>query len=198
VVCRSRLTAVSVLGCAVLLLGGCSSDERPIDLGPGVVTPGSAPTDQPAPTGQASSSRPEDTPATRTPTARPTPSSSAAAAVPRPFRDDNAELDADGQLGDGRTVFVEEAQITRADGFVAVFADTGSRLLGSLPIARSDEDRPVTVTLDEPIHSPTELVIVLHADNGDGRFDPATDPRVSGDDDDITDLEVEHIRYRVR
>lgn len=182
---RTCHTAVFLLACAVVL-AGCSSDDRPTVLGPGVVTPGSVRTDQPAPA----------SPAARAPTARSTRSSSVAAAVPRPLRDEDAELDADGQLGDGRTVLVE-ARITRADGFVAVFAADGKLLLGSQPIARSDNDRPVTITLDQPISSTTDLVLVLHADNGDGRFDPATDPRVS-DDDDITDLEVEHMRYRPR
>ena len=196
-------TAVSLLAGAILLTG-CTSDDRPTVLGPGVVTPGPvrtgepAPTDSPPPTEPSSSTASGriDSPATKEPTASSTPSSSVAAAVPRPLRDEDAELDADGQLGDGLTVLVE-ARITRADGFVAVFSEDGSLLLGAQPIARSNNDRPVTITLDEPISSSTDLVLVLHADNGDGRFDPATDPRVS-DDDDETDLEVELMRYRVR
>ena len=67
---------------------------------------------------------------------------------------------------------------------------------GFVPIARSTDERPVRVTLDEPITTTTQLLVVLYADNGDGHFDWATDPRVSGDDDDITDLEVERLTYR--
>ena len=40
--------------------------------------------------------------------------------------------------------------------------------------------------------------MVLYADNGDGHFDWATDPHVSGDDDDITDLEVERLYLPLR
>ena len=118
-----------------------------------------------------------------------------ARAVPRPFRDDEAELDVDGQSGDGHTVVVAEVQLSRKAGFVAV-CSPGDLLLGSLPIARSNDERSVTVRLDEPITRTTQLLVVLYADNGDGHFDWQTDPRVSGDDDDITDLEVERPTYR--
>lgn len=118
-----------------------------------------------------------------------------ARAVPRPFRDDEAELDVDGQSGDGHTVVVAEVQLSRKAGFVAV-CSPGDLLLGSVPIARSNDERSVTVRLDEPITRTTQLLVVLYADNGDGHFDWQTDPRVSGDDDDITDLEVERPTYR--
>jgi hypothetical protein len=118
-----------------------------------------------------------------------------ARAVPTPFRDDEAELDVDGQSGDGRTVFVAEVQLARKDGFVAV-CSLDDLLLGSRAIARSNDERSVRVTLDEPITRTIQLLVVLYADNGDGHFDWETDPRVSGDDDDITDLEVERLTYR--
>ncbi len=123
-------------------------------------------------------------------------STSGARAVPTPFTDDEAELDADGQAGDGGTVILEEVQLARTDGFVAVCSLDDNRLLGSSPITRSTSDRSVRVTLDQPITTTTQLLVVLYADNGDGHFDWATDPRVSGDDDDITDLEVERLTYR--
>ena len=123
-------------------------------------------------------------------------STSGARAVPTPFTDDEAELDADGQAGDGGTVILEEVQLARTDGFVAVCSLDDNRLLGSSPITRSTADRSVRVTLDEPITTTTQLLVVLYADNGDGHFDWATDPRVSGDEDDITDLEVERLTYR--
>jgi hypothetical protein len=93
-------------------------------------------------------------------------------------------------------VIVDEVQLALTDGFVAICTLDSSRLLGSSPIARSTDERSLVVTLDEPITTTTRLLVVLHADNGDGYFDWATDPRVSGDDDDITDLEVERLTYR--
>jgi len=38
--------------------------------------------------------------------------------------------------------------------------------------------------------------VELHADNGNGRFDPEGDPRVAGNDDD-NELEVDRLTYRV-
>ncbi len=70
------------------------------------------------------------------------------------------------------------------------------RLLGFHPIARSNNERSVRVRLDNPITATTNLLVLLYADNGDGHFDWATDPHVSGDEDDITDIEVERLTYR--
>lgn len=115
--------------------------------------------------------------------------------VPTPVRDDEAELDVDGQAGDGRTVHIAEVQLSRKPGFVVV-CSSDDRLLGLLPIARSNSERSVRVRLDEPLTRTTNLLVVLYADNGDGHFDWATDPHVSGDEDDITDIEVERLTYR--
>ena len=93
-------------------------------------------------------------------------------------------------------MIVEEVQLARTDGFIAVCSLDDDQLLGSLPITRSTGERSVRVTLDEPITTTTRLLVVLYADNGDGHLDWATDPRVSGDEDDITDLEVERLTYR--
>jgi hypothetical protein len=205
---KRRLAAVALTSCAVLLLLGCGVDRRPITLGTGEVTAGSGPSDHSTPNDPSDQSTPNDNAAEPTPedsidlpaTCGPSPgtpqSTSGARTVPTPFTDDEAELDADGQAGDGRTVIVEEVQLARTDGFVAVCSLDDNVLLGSLPITRSTDDRSVRVTLDEPITTTIPLLIVLYADNGDGQFDWATDPRVSGDEDDITDLEVERLTYR--
>ena len=210
---KRQLAAVSLASCAVLLLLGCGIDRRPIVLGTGEITAGSGPSDHSTPNDSAAEPTPEDSApndnaAGRLPedsiestaTCGPSPgtqqSTSGARAVPTPFTDDEAELDADGQAGDGGTVILEEVQLARTDGFVAVCSLDDNRLLGSSPITRSTADRSVRVTLDEPITTTTQLLVVLYADNGDGHFDWATDPRVSGDEDDITDLEVERLTYR--
>ena len=58
-------------------------------------------------------------------------------------------------------------------------------------------DRPVTVKLDRPVTGTSRLLVVLHSDDGNGRFEAAKDPRVMGDNDD-NELEVDRITYRVR
>ncbi len=198
-----RLAAISLASCAVLFLLGCGVDRRPIVLGTGEVTAGSGPSDHSTPNDNTAEPTPEprpedsnDSAATCGPSADTQQSSGGARTVPTPFTDDEAELDADGQAGDGRTVIVEEVQLARSDGFVAVCSLDNNRLLGSSPITRSTDERSVRVTLDEPITTTTQLLVVLYADNGDGHLDWATDPRVSGDEDDITDLEVERLTYR--
>jgi hypothetical protein len=132
-------------------------------------------------------------------------SAPADASVPEPVRDDDAEIEADNQSGDGRTVRIQEAQLSRA-GFVAVYSADRDRLLGSAKIKRSsDDDRPITVKLDPRLTSSARLVLVLHVDNGNGRFDPGEDPQVrAGGDDDSDDGDdggdggVDRLTYQVR
>jgi hypothetical protein len=101
-------------------------------------------------------------------------------------RDDRAGLDVDDQRGDGRTVAIDEVRIMRTTGHVAIFTADRSRLLGSVSVPRSDEERRTTVTLNQPVTGTTRLLAVLYGDNGDGRFDLAVDPAVveaDGDED---------------
>ena len=93
-------------------------------------------------------------------------------------------------------MFVEEVQLTLANGFVVVCSLDGNQLLGFHRIARSPRERSLRVTLTERLTTRTPLLVELYADDGDNSFDANTDSRVSGDDDDITDLEVERIIYR--
>jgi hypothetical protein len=198
----TRAAALSLLSCGVLLLGGCGSDGNPTVVEPGVVTPRVSPTDQetPRPKSPSPSRSPSPTPDNSADDCGPDPGAKpdGATAVPKPVFDDQAELDADGQTGDGRTVDIEEVQLSLADGWIAVCSDDNNRLLGLLRIARSTEEKSVRVTLDERLTTTTQLLVVLHVDNRDGHFDWATDARVSDDDDDPDDLEVDHLTYRVR
>jgi len=209
---RARVATLSLLSCAVLLLGGCGSDGNPTIVEPGVVTPRVSPTQSQTPNNTASPTPGNTASPKPGNTASPKPDNSpagcgpgpghqspgGAAVVPRTFRDDQAELDADSQTGDGRTVDVEEVRLSRA-GFVAVCSDDDdNRLLGLLPIASSTQEQAVRVSLDKRLTTTTKLLVMLFADNRDGHFDWATDPRVSGDDDDPTDIEVDHFTYRVR
>jgi hypothetical protein len=235
---RLRLASLSLAACAALVLTGCGSDDAPpTDLGAGVVTPGNS-SSAPGPSAvPVESSAPSASPSTA-PSASPRTTSSAsprtgpssaaaprdaAATLPAPVRDDDAQVDAENQSGQGRTVRVKEAQLSRSDGFVAVYAVEGNRLLGSGGVERAnggdddsgddggddggddsgdddggddDDDRSTIVRLDRPLSDTTRLLIVLHSDDGNGRFDAAKDPRVADDDDD-NELAVDRITYRV-
>jgi hypothetical protein len=201
-----------VLGPRVVNPGAATEEPTPSDnagtpgpadsSSPAASSPSSPAPSSPAPSARNSSAPPDQTPprvesaADCGPGPAWQPYPGGASAVPSPFRDDQAELDADGQAGDGRSVIIDEVQLTRTNGFVAVCLLGDNRLLGSLPIARSIDDKSVRVSLAEPITVTSRLLVVLYADDGDGRFDGATDRLVSGDDDDITDLEVERLTYR--
>lgn len=117
--------------------------------------------------------------------------------APRRIRDDDAEIDAEDQRGNGRTVRVEDVQLSQSDGFVAVCLLDQHRLLGSIRIPRSNDDRAVRITLDERITRTATLLLVLYADNGDGRLDGATDHFVYDEDyEGVDDLEAEDLTYQ--
>lgn len=197
----NRLASLSLIACTAVLLPGCAAaDSPPVDLGPGVVTPG-APGSEAAP-----ASVPAESPAASTsPNSSTSPSPSASSSpstqrVPSPFRDDDAEVEAEDQSGDGRTLRLEDAHLSRTDGFVAVYTSDGEQLLGSAAIPRSvddGDDQSVSVPLATALTGTTELLVVLHADDGDGRFEATKDPRVTGDDDD-SELVVDRLTYQVR
>jgi len=192
---RARLLRLTLVGSFALAASGCAADAPPRDLGPGVVTPGwssagpasSAPPAESAAPSASSSPAPGSTSASPTASSPTVTSAPADTSVPPPVRDDDAEIEAANQSGDGRTVRIQEAQLSRA-GFVAVYTGDGERLLGSAKINRSsDDDRPITVKLDPRLTASARLLLVLHADDGNGRFDPEQDPQVSGGDDDDDD-----------
>ena len=130
-----HVAALSLVYCGVFFLVGCGLDRDPITLGPGVVTPGSGRTDDPAPNDNATrptaaDSNDSDADCGPSRDTQQSTSGAQAPAVPAPFRDDQAELDDDGQTGDGRTVIVDEVQLALTDGFVAVCTLDNNRLLG--------------------------------------------------------------------
>ena len=63
-------------------------------------------------------------------------------------------------------------------------------MLGSAPV-RAGTTRAVTIDLTTPVQAGGELVALLYADDGDGRFDPTTDAGVVDDDGDAVDEEFE-------
>jgi hypothetical protein len=193
---RMRTTALTApLLAGALALAGCgNADDETTTIGGegGVVTSSPAP-------GQAT----DDSGATGSPTAGDdgtAPSGGGADAVPGVFRDDDAELDVEDQSGDGSSVRVEEVQLSRTDGFLAIFTEDGDTLLGHAAVGRSDDERSLEVPLDQPLTETARLVAVLHADDGDGAFDPSSDPRVTDDDDDDDDddFKTDRFTYRVQ
>jgi hypothetical protein len=185
------LTATLLAGALALAACGDGDDETTAIGGEsGVVTSSPAPDDATEGSGA---------------TAGPTPGDDSTAsggggadAVPGVFRDDDAELDVEDQSGDGSSVRVEEVQLSRTDGFVAIFTEDGDTLLGHAAVERSDDERSLSVPLDQPLTETSRLVAVLHADDGDGTFDAASDPRVTDDDDDDDEFESDRFTYRVQ
>jgi hypothetical protein len=109
-------------------------------------------------------------------------------------RDRDAELEANDQAGGGGTVRVAEVRLTAGPGLVVVI-DPGTRAVlgsGSVPTGTT---RDLAVTLATPVPRSGELLVVLHVDDGDGRFDPATDSQVVDDESEPVD---EDFDYRLR
>ncbi|HVL84314.1 MAG TPA: hypothetical protein VM367_08550 [Pseudonocardia sp.] len=115
---------------------------------------------------------------------------------PAPVGDPGAEVDADDQTGDGASAVIREARVSAGPGWVAVLTDDDGVLLGSAPV-EPGVSGPVTVPLTEPPPAgDDELTAALYLDDGDGVFDPATDPRVLDDDGDGDDVEDDDFDYR--
>lgn len=143
--------------------------------------------------------------------ATPTSSSAAAPAAtrPAPVSVPGANVDADDQSGDGRTVVVRDVRLPGSPGWVVVRTDDDrdGRVLGAAAVAPG-QDGPVTVTLIEPVPvtgDDDDLTAALHLDDGDGVFDATRDPAVldderdddRGDDQDADDVEDDDFDYRV-
>jgi hypothetical protein len=101
---------------------------------------------------------------------------------------DEAELEAEDQSGDGTSVVVAEVELPGdTSGHVVVHLDVDGELgpvLGSAAV-QPGETEELTVPLETPTEPPATLVAVLHVDDGDGAFDPDTDPRVLDDDGEV-------------
>jgi hypothetical protein len=197
-------------GGTALIVAGCGGSSSP-DLGTGPVRasgPGASTSGPGAPTsGGAPTEQPPASGATQ-PSGRSGHSAEGGtrhhvfaqrAGIPdRRFTDAAASLEIDDQGGDGRTVRLREASLTRADGFVAIFTKGGT-LLGSAPVSRTAA--PATVRLATRVPRSGELVGVLFVDNGDGHFAVGSDPAVNDGDSDPEhrlDMEDEDFDYTLR
>jgi hypothetical protein len=167
-------------------------------------TPSDSPTQTERPSPRASTASPTPAPPPRVfpagcqPGGNQSPRNSNPRAVPPPILDEEAELEAESQRGDGRSVFVEEVQLSIADALVVVCSLDNNRLLGWLRVPKSNFERSERVRLQDPITADSRLLVVLLADDSDGDLDWGTDRRVTDDDDDVDDLEVENLTYRYR
>lgn len=92
--------------------------------------------------------------------------------------DELADLDVDDQVGDGRTVRVQQVRLSQGTGFVAIY-DASLTVLGVARVGAGAQ--PVTVRFDDRAVQGGELLAILHRDDGDGGFDPGADPTVMAD-----------------
>lgn len=178
------LRAVAALAVVALATSACGDDPEPEVVGAPIVL-SSSPAN---PDGTASGP-----PATSDPAApSSTPQTGGAAPVVAAVRDAAAEVDVDDQRGDGTTVVVREVRLPTTDGHVVVIDPRSRAVLGSAPV-RAGSTRTVTLTLSTPVQVSGELVALLYADDGDGRFDPSTDAGVVDDDGEAVDEDFEYI-----
>jgi hypothetical protein len=176
---RLRALGVFALG-AALSLTGCVSAQAP--------EPGQAPIVL-----SSGTASPSSTTRPLHPTSAPT-ATGGAAPVAADVLDRGAELKASDQAGGGLTVRVVEVRLSTTPGLVVVI-DTRTRAVLGTAAVGAGTTRDVTVTLTSRVAGPGELLVVLCADDGDGRFDPATDGRVVDDEGEPVD---EDIDYRLR
>ena len=163
-----------------LSLGGCALDTgspapelQPISLGQ------TAPNEDPSPTTEASASEQPSEPL-QTPT------------DPPPFaRDRFAEIDIEDQAGDGRSVSIDEIEISGGNSFLVIYDSTGLVLASALVTAQS---QPVKIKLDYPLESSQELEAALYLDDGDGEFSLANDYPILDDEDELVH---EDFYYRI-
>lgn len=171
--------AAAAAAAVVVTLSACGASEAPAAGGPPIVlssSDGSTPT----------------SPASTTASAPPSsPAPGGAAPVAADVHDRDAELEADDQRGDGRSVRVVSVRLTAGAGHVAVVDTRTGDVLGSVAV-RAGTTRGLTVPLTDPLSRSGELLLVLHADDGDGRFDAATDGRVVDDDGEPVDEDLDY------
>ncbi|MET1007528.1 MAG: hypothetical protein ABWX96_18400 [Propionibacteriaceae bacterium] len=180
----SPLVGVAALA---LTLTACGADET--------VPPPAPAASSEAPSVEPSVSAPEtpsSAPSSSAPSsAEPTPSTSESAAGAT-VTDERAEIDIDDQSGNGKTIEIQQVRLTSDSGFVAIYTRDNT-LLGTVDV-KAGTDSP-SVKLDKTVPATGELNAVMFGDDGDGDFDPKTDPRVVEDDGDAVE---EDFDYRLR
>lgn len=170
-----RLGAFALVGATSLALAACGNESEPEVVGAPIVLSSSAATGSP---GATSSASPSASPPAGIPSA-----SGGAAPVVAVVRDGSANVDVDDQRGDGTSVRVAEVRLTAGAGHVVIMDPRTRQVLGSATVA-TGTTRGATVPLTTTVAASGELVALLYVDDGDGRFDPATDGAVVDDDDD--------------
>lgn len=86
--------------------------------------------------------------------------------------DARAEIEIDDQVGNGRSVMIEEIRVGREGTFLVIYDGSGL-VLGTTEV--SPQSQPVTVELAVELERSQELQATLYLDNGDGVFDLNTD-----------------------
>lgn len=147
---------------------------------PGATAAPPSPSTTRPPSGPSPSSEPTQPPA-RPSTSRPP--SAPSRPVPRTVEDPLAELDVEDQRGDGGSVTVAEAVLSRGSGWVVVRSSSG-RILGTAPVRQGT--RLLRVVLDRPATTGV-LRAELRKDDGDGRFRASTDLVVTEDGERVSE-----------
>lgn len=168
---RSMVCAVTAALALAPLLAGCSSG------GSGSGGSGSA-------SSQATVTVTEQGVSPAPASSQPAPASQSPAAVAeRTITDPQADISVEDQVGGGRSVRVEDVQISNGTGHIAIYS-AGGRLLGSRNVGPLV--RRTTVSLSRPVPRTSELLAVLYGDDGDGTFE-RSDPRVVDEEGDFRD-----------
>ncbi len=177
---RAFVALPVVLGLVVAIpTAGCSRD------------PG---TDSPPPPGIVLSTSPgtDTSAATPGPSSRSPADPDGAERVAPVVLDAEAELEVEDQSGDGNTVRIHEAAVTATRAHVAVVSQQSQEILGVV-LVDPGEHSPV-IRLDHPLDVSQNLTVMLYADDGDRRFDPAADGRIVDDDGEAI---VDYLYYRL-
>lgn len=87
------------------------------------------------------------------------------------------------QTSHGTSLVVEDVGLAGHSGFVVAVADTGGTMgdeLGVSALVKPGASMGVTVSLMHPLNTMTKVFLVLHIDNGDGKFSAADAPAMVG------------------
>lgn len=107
-----------------------------------------------------------------------------------PAADSIADLEVEDQWGNGNEVMVSSVLLGRGPAWLVV-SDLGGNVLGTKKV--SPRTQPVTVQLQPPVSMSQELIATLYLDDGDGRFDSATDTPMVDEEGEIVSEDFDYV-----
>lgn len=151
--------AIPPIETAIKLEGATPSASQPSESQSPATTQAAQPGSSPSATSNDDDSDSED-------------SESSSSSATTTVYDREAELGIEDQVGNGKTVVIEEFEVN-IDNLWLVIRTKSQRVL--LAMLTNTESKPVTVQLNSAITSSQELFAYLYLDNGDGYFDSELD-----------------------